>query len=273
MLRKFFFNRSTGEGTSNRQELDDGTPGQVLSTDGNGNLVFGNADKLGWGNYPDNQYTEGSAFAISANTDTVVPNNDKGSLLNESELPQDLDTFYAPGTLLYDNGNVLPTKGETITGQTSSATAQVVSVDGDSRSGKIYLSDISGTFQDNEILDVGNRASITCDGTLGSGVILGKNGDSYLITVELVIKPTSGSTTFIEFWFDIGGGINNLYRRIISFPKGNGIARPATLTTAVYSLNTWQANGALLYCRANGTADLYDIRFVIFRLHQSQAIS
>ena len=149
----------------------------------------------GWGNYSDTQYTSGSPFSISANTDTVIPNN-RGSVL-EGEVPRDVGTFY--------------------------------------------------------------------DGS----VITGRSGDSISITVDLKLLPTSRSTTIAEFWFDIGGSVGEIYRRIVTFPKGDGVARPVDFTIAGYTLGTWEANGATVYVRTNGTAGMYDIRYVIHRNHRA----
>lgn len=100
-------------------------------------------------------------------------------------------------------------------------------------------------------------------------VITGKNGDSAWITIDLKALPTNPSTTYIEIWFDIGGSVGELYRRIITFPKGNGVERPINFTVGVYSLDTWETNGATVYCNANNTCDLYDIRYVISRTHKA----
>jgi hypothetical protein len=106
-------------------------------------------------------------------------------------------------------------------------------------------------------------------------VITGQNGDTMVITIDFLSKPTSGATTYIETWLDITGGtgtptsLANLYKRIISFPKGNGVERPIVLSTMVYSLDTWEANGAVVKVRANGTCDIYDIRYVITRTHKA----
>lgn len=108
------------------------------------------------------------------------------------------------------------------------------------------------------------------DGT----VITGRNGDGILITVDLIAVPTNAGTSYIEFWFDITGGsgtpadLANLYRRIITFPKGQGQERPVNFTVAGYTLNTWEANGAEVYCRSDNTCNLYNIRYVITRTHQ-----
>ncbi|RYX78561.1 hypothetical protein EON76_05375 [bacterium] len=100
------------------------------------------------------------------------------------------------------------------------------------------------------------------------GKITGRNGDSLVITIDFVALPTSVNTTYLDVWFDIGGSIGELYRRVISFPKGNGVARPIGFTAMVYTLDTWQANGATVKVRANGSAGIYDIRYVIARVHR-----
>lgn len=101
-------------------------------------------------------------------------------------------------------------------------------------------------------------------------VITGRSGDGALITIDLIATPTSVATTALEIWFDIGGAVGELYRRIVTFPKGNGIPRPINFTTSVYTLDTWEINGATVYVRANGPVDLYNIRYVITRTHKSR---
>lgn len=100
--------------------------------------------------------------------------------------------------------------------------------------------------------------------------ILGKWNDSLLITVDFKAKSTSGTDSYIEVWFDIGGGIAPLYKRINTFPKGNNVERPITLTTNVYTLNTWEQNGALVKVFSDDNAEIYDIRFVISRMHKAR---
>lgn len=100
-------------------------------------------------------------------------------------------------------------------------------------------------------------------------VITGRDGDGLMITLDLMSVPQSAGATYIEFWFDIGGAVGPLYRRIVSFPKGNGVVRPINFTVAGYTLNTWEANGATVYCRSNGPVNLYDIRYVLTRTHKA----
>jgi hypothetical protein len=110
------------------------------------------------------------------------------------------------------------------------------------------------------------------DGT----AITGQNGDGLLVTIDFIAKPTSPSTTFVEVWIDITGGtgtptnLANLYKRIVSFPKGNGVERPINFTFGGYTLGTWETNGGIVKIVANGTCDVYDIRYVITRTHKAR---
>ena len=162
--------------------------------------AYASLDTTGWGQWQDTQYPcSGTPFALSADTDTVLPNNGGSSIT--AYLPDDVATFY--------------------------------------------------------------------DGS----VITGRDGDGVLITVDMSATPTNVATTYIEVWFDIGGSVGQLYRRIISFPKGNGVVRPINFTVSGYTLDTWEANGATVYVRANGTADLCDVRYVITRTHRGSSDS
>lgn len=98
-------------------------------------------------------------------------------------------------------------------------------------------------------------------------VITGRAGDGLGITIDFNAVPTNANTTYIEVWVDIGGAVGELYRRIISFPKGVGAVRPVNFTVIGYTLGTWESNGGTVYVRANGTADIYDIRYVLTRTH------
>lgn len=95
--------------------------------------------------------------------------------------------------------------------------------------------------------------------------ITGINGESRLITVEFKIKPTSVAATSAEIWFDIGGAVGEIYRRLFTFPKGNGVERNIVMTTAAYTLDTWEANSAEVWIECDGPAEVYDIRYVLVR--------
>lgn len=67
------------------------------------------------------------------------------------------------------------------------------------------------------------------DGT----VITGRNGDGVTLTIEFQAEPTNVATTYLEVWVDIGGSVGELYRRIITFPKGQGWSARSTLRLLV----------------------------------------
>ena len=100
-------------------------------------------------------------------------------------------------------------------------------------------------------------------------VITGREGDGMIVTINFDALPTNANTTYLEVWIDIGGSVGELYRRIVSFPKGNGVVRPVTMSTAVYTLDTWESNGGTVRVSANNTCDIYDIRYLFHRLHKS----
>ena len=102
------------------------------------------------------------------------------------------------------------------------------------------------------------------------GKITGRNGDGILITVDLKVTPTNANATLLEVWFDIGGAVGELYRRPITFPKGQGVERGVNFTVSGYTLNTWEANGATVYVRCNGTCDIHDVRYVLARTHKAR---
>lgn len=149
----------------------------------------------GWADYADTQYTQGSPFALAANTDTLLPNNGLGGV--KTQEPEGV-TMYADGK------------------------------------------------------------------------ITGRNGDGLMITVDMKVTPTNANTTLLEVWFDIGGSIGQLYRRPISFPKGQGVQIGVNFTVAGFTLDTWEANGAQVYVRANGTCNIHGVRYVLTRTHKAK---
>lgn len=100
--------------------------------------------------------------------------------------------------------------------------------------------------------------------------VLGRNGDGILITVNAIFTPTSAGTSDAEIWFDIGGSIGQIYKRILTFPKGSGVERFINFSVSGYTLGTWEANGATAYVRANGTMTIHAIDYIITRTHKAR---
>lgn len=107
------------------------------------------------------------------------------------------------------------------------------------------------------------------DSFYSGGKIRGRNGDGIGITVDMTVTPSSGAATYVEIWFDIGAPVGELYRRILTFPKGSGVELPINFTVIGYTLGTWEANGATTYIRSNGPITVYNQRYVITRTHKA----
>lgn len=103
-----------------------------------------------------------------------------------------------------------------------------------------------------------------------SGKIQGLNGDAVLITLDFQAIPQESGTTLLDVWFDIGGAVGELYRRTVSFPRGQFASKSVTSTTLVYTLDTWEANGATVYVEASKAVDIHSIRAVMSRTHKAR---
>lgn len=100
-------------------------------------------------------------------------------------------------------------------------------------------------------------------------VINGLAGDGLLITVEFKAVRQTGNGSFdIEVMFDIGGAVGEIYNRTIGVKGGAGVADSIVFTTAVYTLDTWEANGAGVYVDSDVAINVYGVRYVVHRLHK-----
>lgn len=64
-----------------------------------------NQVESGWATYVDTQYTSGSPFSVSADTDTVLPNNALSKI--ETQKPESITEFYDGSQILGVNGNAI----------------------------------------------------------------------------------------------------------------------------------------------------------------------
>ncbi len=98
--------------------------------------------------------------------------------------------------------------------------------------------------------------------------ITGRNGDSVLIAIDLIGRPTTASATWLDLYLDIGGSIGIFYRTTQQFPKGNGQAQNILFNIPAYQGTTWEANGATVYGVANHGLEIWGVRYVVHRLHR-----
>lgn len=96
-----------------------------------------------------------------------------------------------------------------------------------------------------------------------TGKIPGREGSDLNISVEMTVTPTHPSTTYMNLWIDIGGVIPPLYTRTQTFPKGQNVAHPWHFSITGYTLDTWAANGGLIYVQAPGSAEIHSIRYIL----------
>ncbi len=103
-------------------------------------------------------------------------------------------------------------------------------------------------------------------------VITGKNGDALNITIEFRCRPTTGASNVrMQVKLDIGGSVGVLYPRDFTLTKGSGVEHNYLSSFNVYTLDTWEANGATIYSEAfNSDIEIYDIRYLITRVHKAR---
>lgn len=230
---------------------------------GNNNPVLVLRD-TGWASYIDGTYTSGSPFAVSASTDTILPND--ANTVVDSQKPEDVDTFYTEGKLNFTSLSGTFTQGETITGATSGASAVVQFQD----VSHLLLRVINGTFTDTEtITGATSGATATVNGTISNPYITGRNGDNLDIMLYFKAVPSTVNQ-WIDIWIDIDGAVGELYRQTFDFPRGSGVERGVLYALpSAYTLNTWEANGGIIYVRSNATLDIYNINFNFDRSHKA----
>lgn len=104
----------------------------------------------------------------------------------------------------------------------------------------------------------------------GTG-ITGRNGDSILITISFAVRPLEAQPTRVTVVPDIGGGIGEItdYERDSTFSKGVNIVQRYLSTFNAYTLDTWEANGAILKIKSDRNCEIYDVRYLISRVHKA----
>ena len=104
------------------------------------------------------------------------------------------------------------------------------------------------------------------DGT----VITGRNGDSLDMMVYFKAIPST-INQWLDVWIDIGGTIGERYRQTFNFPKEADVERGIVYAlSSVYTLGTWEANGATIYVRSNRDLDIHSISYNLDRSHKAK---
>lgn len=98
------------------------------------------------------------------------------------------------------------------------------------------------------------------------------SGDAYLVRVDFTAF-TSSPSGLAKLQIDIGGAQGIIIDRGFTFPKGTGSgnAQDYSMTSLVYSLSTFVANGGTVQIESvTGDTSVYDINFVISRVHKAR---
>ena len=127
-----------------------------------------------------------------------------------------------------------------------------------------------------------NNAGSTITSNLPTGVTAFYDGTTNLITPEnsgdayMLRVDFSAWNTVTEGYgvvkLDIGGGIGVILNRSVQFPRGSGSGnvRLFTSSSLIYTLGTFIANGGTLtFESVRGNTSIYDINFVISRVHKA----
>lgn len=101
-----------------------------------------------------------------------------------------------------------------------------------------------------------------------TGKILGEDGSSGILTVDLVLIPTSSSTTYVDMWLDLGGSLTNVFPQTVTFAKGNNQAHNVVYTVGFYVGSTWEANGARVMIQTPDSLAVHSIGYTVQVIHR-----
>jgi hypothetical protein len=103
-------------------------------------------------------------------------------------------------------------------------------------------------------------------------LILGRYGDGLNIFVYFKSAASTAAGTYIDLWLQIQSDpVIDLYRRTITYPKGNATETGVSMSIAGFTYDLWDQYGALLKVRSNADGvTVWDIRYVLTRTHKAQ---
>jgi len=237
----------------------DGLRDTFIKVQSNFDELYG---RTGLASYSDG-YTSGSPFTLSANTDTILPN--RALTIYDDQLPTDVKCFYYAAEIDVTGVTGTFVEGETITGGTSGATAEIVEIISDN----YRLLNVVGTFT-TETITGGTSGATATISTVGSGKITGRDGDGLDVMVYFRAEP-SAVDQWLDIWIDLGGAVGEIYRQTFSFPKGSGVERGVLYAlSSAYTRSTFELNGGAIYVRSNASLDIYAMNFNFDRSHKAR---
>ncbi|MAM29838.1 MAG: hypothetical protein CMC13_12515 [Flavobacteriaceae bacterium] len=149
--------------------------------------------------------------------------------------------------------------GDYVDGQYTSASPLIVNTT------KITLPNNAATTRDSQKpTDIATFYDATTQ------TITGRNGDAINISVEFKARPNSSSVTRLTVAIDIGGAVGEIYIRDFVLSKGNNVEHYYLSSFNAYTLDTWENNGGTVKVVSTASTDIYDIRYIISRVHKAR---
>lgn len=234
---------------------------------------------LGFGSYGQNFLD--SAYLVNSNPYSVrrlIPNDTAASL----ERPGNLIYRGVDSSLYFSSGykwTKVPKSEVDVyaiaKSQVDSAHGWAEYIDGQYTS-EIPLVVLEG---DTVLITINNALKITSQLPLGvdslwdssnNKIIPSNVGDAYTMRLDFVAS-SSNNNGYGEVLLDIGGSLGIIFSKLISLPKGQGVAHSYSVVIPIYTLNTFVSNGGSLYVTSQiGNMSVYNINLIIIRTHKAR---
>ena len=98
-----------------------------------------------------------------------------------------------------------------------------------------------------------------------------KTGDSYELRIDFKAETSVPSGGYAQVMLDIGGSVGNVLNHLIIFPKGANTPHTFSITSSIYTLDTFLLNGGQIKVYSeSGDTDIYDVAILITKIHHGQ---
>lgn len=228
-------------------------------------IVMENAESVtGVASYQDDVNTDISPLSVLANTKITVPIH--ANINWTDQIPNDIETFFYSAKVTVADASSFEI-GESVAEAVGGGQGDIVAIIGNDL---LLVNTNNNPFNGGENLFGSVVGLSTVSSFSYDFAMTGREGDGLLFTFECWVIPTSPSTTYVETSVDIAGVVGEIYPRLFTFPKGQGIVRPISFSIGGYTLDTWESNGGQIKIIGNGTFNLYGARVVLTRTHKAR---
>lgn len=187
----------------------------------------------------------------------LLKQGDMRKPLNDSNITDLIDTVFAQGAGNIYTGWAVYSDDNYTSGSPQSLTASTDNV---------LYNDGASVIDDHIPNDIG---ALYQNG--GNPRILSNNvGDAFQLRINFTAK-ISNANGYATIKFDIGDGITPeiISSNELVFPKGNDVYHDFSVTTAIYTLDTFVANGMRILISPSDTMSVYGASYLIERTHRA----